>query len=233
MMIELARSGMTMLCVTHEMGFARQVADRIVFMDKGEIVEEAPPEPFFNNPRSERTRAVPQPDPRITETEHAPQSAAAIDPARLNADGVRADARTSYSDATRVCRGRAAAHRLRHAPALAGAKLDAIKARGQLVCGVNTGLAGFALADSTGRWTGIDVDVCRALAAVLFNDAEQGPLRAAQHPAALHRAADGRGRHPLAQHDVDAVARHPAGPQLRGHRSTTTARASWCPRSSA
>ena len=57
-MIELARSGMTMLVVTHEMGFARQVADRIVFMDKGEIVEEAPPESFFNNPRSERTRLI-------------------------------------------------------------------------------------------------------------------------------------------------------------------------------
>ena len=55
-MIELARSGMTMLCVTHEMGFARQVADRIVFMDKGEIVDDAPPEEFFNNPKSDRTR---------------------------------------------------------------------------------------------------------------------------------------------------------------------------------
>ena len=55
-MTELARSGMTMLCVTHEMGFARQVADRIVFMDKGEIVEEAPPTEFFASPRSERTR---------------------------------------------------------------------------------------------------------------------------------------------------------------------------------
>jgi general L-amino acid transport system ATP-binding protein len=55
-MIELARSGMTMLCVTHEMGFARQVADRIVFMDKGEIVDDAPPEQFFNNPKSDRTR---------------------------------------------------------------------------------------------------------------------------------------------------------------------------------
>jgi general L-amino acid transport system ATP-binding protein len=56
-MTELALSGMTMLCVTHEMGFARQVADRIVFMDKGEIVEEAPPKEFFANPKSERTRA--------------------------------------------------------------------------------------------------------------------------------------------------------------------------------
>ena len=52
----LARSGMTMLCVTHEMGFAREVADRIVFMDAGEIVEIAPPEIFFTNPQHERTK---------------------------------------------------------------------------------------------------------------------------------------------------------------------------------
>jgi general L-amino acid transport system substrate-binding protein len=55
----------------------------------------------------------------------------------------------------------------------AGARLDALKARGQLVCGVNTGLAGFALADSTGRWTGIDVDLCRAIAASMFGDPEK------------------------------------------------------------
>ena len=45
-----------MLCVTHEMGFARQVADRVIFMDKGEIVEDAAPAEFFANPKSERTR---------------------------------------------------------------------------------------------------------------------------------------------------------------------------------
>jgi general L-amino acid transport system ATP-binding protein len=55
-MISLANEGMTMLCVTHEMGFARSVADRVVFMDRGEIVEEAPPAEFFGNPRSDRTR---------------------------------------------------------------------------------------------------------------------------------------------------------------------------------
>jgi general L-amino acid transport system ATP-binding protein len=55
-MVELAKSGMTMLVVTHEMGFARSVADRVVFMDRGEIVEEAPPEQFFSNPRSPRTK---------------------------------------------------------------------------------------------------------------------------------------------------------------------------------
>jgi len=55
-MIELADEGMTMLVVTHEMGFARTVADRIIFMDAGEIVEEAPPDLFFSQPRSERTR---------------------------------------------------------------------------------------------------------------------------------------------------------------------------------
>jgi general L-amino acid transport system ATP-binding protein len=56
-MIELAKGGMTMLVVTHEMGFARAVADRVIFMDKGEIVEEGPPAEFFKNPRHERTRA--------------------------------------------------------------------------------------------------------------------------------------------------------------------------------
>jgi general L-amino acid transport system ATP-binding protein len=55
-MIELARSGMTMLCVTHEMGFARTVANRVIFMDYGEIIEENEPQEFFNNPRSDRTK---------------------------------------------------------------------------------------------------------------------------------------------------------------------------------
>lgn len=55
-MVDLARDGMTMICVTHEMGFARSVADRMIFMDEGEIVEQAEPEAFFHNPRSERTK---------------------------------------------------------------------------------------------------------------------------------------------------------------------------------
>ena len=55
-MIELAQDGMTMLCVTHEMGFARQVANRVIFMDQGQIVEQNEPEEFFNNPQSERTK---------------------------------------------------------------------------------------------------------------------------------------------------------------------------------
>lgn len=53
-MIELAEEGMTMICVTHEMGFARQVANRVIFMDAGEIVEQAPPEEFFSNPQTDR-----------------------------------------------------------------------------------------------------------------------------------------------------------------------------------
>jgi glutamate/aspartate transport system ATP-binding protein len=56
-MIELAGSGMTMMVVTHEMGFARKVADRVIFMDAGEIVEDAPKPEFFANPRSERAQA--------------------------------------------------------------------------------------------------------------------------------------------------------------------------------
>ena len=57
--------------------------------------------------------------------------------------------------------------------AYAGKELDAIKARGQLICGVSTGVAGFAAADSQGKWTGIDVDVCRAVAAAIFGDADK------------------------------------------------------------
>ncbi|MCV6612195.1 MAG: amino acid ABC transporter ATP-binding protein [Amphritea sp.] len=55
-MIELAHEGMTMLCVTHEMGFAKTVADRVIFMDGGQIVEENEPHEFFNNPQHERTQ---------------------------------------------------------------------------------------------------------------------------------------------------------------------------------
>lgn len=54
-MVDLAKEGMTMLCVTHEMGFAKQVADRVIFMDEGEIVEEADPETFFSNPTHPRS----------------------------------------------------------------------------------------------------------------------------------------------------------------------------------
>ena len=55
-MISLAESGMTMLCVTHEMGFARQVANRVIFMDQGQIIEENQPEEFFSNPQHDRTK---------------------------------------------------------------------------------------------------------------------------------------------------------------------------------
>ena len=56
-MVSLAQEGMTMVCVTHEMGFARTVANRVIFMDRGEVVEQNTPTEFFNNPRSDRTRA--------------------------------------------------------------------------------------------------------------------------------------------------------------------------------
>jgi general L-amino acid transport system ATP-binding protein len=55
-MISLAEDGMTMICVTHEMGFARQVANRVIFMDQGQIIEENEPEAFFSNPQHERTK---------------------------------------------------------------------------------------------------------------------------------------------------------------------------------
>lgn len=73
-------------------------------------------------------------------------------------------------------------------PAHAGKTIDAIKQRGQLVCGVNTGLAGFGAADSQGKWSGLDVDVCRAVAAAFLGDAEKVkyvPLTAPQRFTAL------------------------------------------------
>lgn len=74
------------------------------------------------------------------------------------------------------------------APAFAGKTLDAIKARGQVVCGVNTGLAGFSQADSNGNWSGLDVDICRAIAAAVLGDGNKVkwvPLNAQQRFAAL------------------------------------------------
>ena len=63
-MIELANMGITMICVTHEMGFARSVADRVIFMDEGQIIEQNTPVEFFNHPKSERTQRLPVEDPR-------------------------------------------------------------------------------------------------------------------------------------------------------------------------
>ena len=55
-MIDLAGQGITMLCVTHEMGFARSVSDRVIFMDQGQIIEQNSPVEFFTNPKSDRTK---------------------------------------------------------------------------------------------------------------------------------------------------------------------------------
>lgn len=74
------------------------------------------------------------------------------------------------------------------APAHAGKTLDGIKSRGQVVCGVNTGLAGFSAADSNGKWSGLDVDICRAVAAAVLGDGEKVkyvPLNAQQRFTAL------------------------------------------------
>jgi general L-amino acid transport system substrate-binding protein len=84
--------------------------------------------------------------------------------------------------------GAAAAAVFAASPALAGKTLDAIKARGQVVCGVNTGLAGFSAADSNGNWTGLDVDICRAIAAAVLGDGTKVkwvPLNAQQRFTAL------------------------------------------------
>ena len=64
-MVQLAEEGMTMLCVTHEMGFARQVANRVIFMDAGQIVEMNEPDEFFAQSAARAHQAVPQPDPAL------------------------------------------------------------------------------------------------------------------------------------------------------------------------
>ena len=87
-----------------------------------------------------------------------------------------------------VAAGLGAAGAMSATAAYAGADLDAIMARGSLICGVNTSLAGFSIPDSQGEWTGLDVDVCRAIAAALFGDAEAVsfvPLSAQQRFTAL------------------------------------------------
>jgi general L-amino acid transport system substrate-binding protein len=84
--------------------------------------------------------------------------------------------------------GLVAAAAMAAAPAHAGKTLDAIKARGSVVCGVNTGLAGFSAADSQGNWTGLDVDICRAVAAAVLGDGNKVkfvPLNAQQRFTAL------------------------------------------------
>ena len=114
------------------------------------------------------------------------------------------------------------------APAHAGKTLDAIKARGQVICGANTGLAGFAVADSSGKWSGLDVDVCKALAAAVLGDAEKVkyvPLNAQQRFTALQSG------------EVDVLARNTTFSLTRdaslGLNATVTnfydGRASWFP----
>ena len=92
------------------------------------------------------------------------------------------------SNAKLVLTALAATAALLATPAFAGKTLDAIKARGQIICGVNTGLAGFSAADSSGSWSGLDVDVCKALAAATLGDATKVkyvPLNAQQRFTAL------------------------------------------------
>ena len=101
------------------------------------------------------------------------------------------------------------------AQAWAGPTLDGVKSKGYVACAVNTGLAGFSMADQQGHFTGLDVDVCRAVAAAVLGDATKTKFVPATAAAALRPAAIGRGRRPHAQHDLDPAARHRIGPYLR------------------
>ena len=116
--------------------------------------------------------------------------------------------------------------------AMAGKDLDAVKARGALICGVGQGMAGFMLADSQGKWTGLDVDVCRAVAAAIFGDAEKVkyvPLSSQQRFTALQS-----GEVDMLSNNTTSRSRAtPRSASISPASPTTTARASWCPRSSA
>ena len=116
--------------------------------------------------------------------------------------------------------------------AQAGKDLDAVKARGNLICGVNTGLAGFAQPDDKGKWTGLDVDVCRATAAAIFGDAEKVkyvPTTAQQRFTALQSGEVDI----LSRNTTYTLTRDTASGSISPASTTTTARASWWPRSSA
>ena len=108
--------------------------------------------------------------------------------------------------------------------------LKTVKDRGILNCGANGTLAGFGLPDAQGNWTGLDVDFCRAIAAAIFNDSEQGQVRAAVGQGPLHRAAVGRSRRAGAQHHLDVVRATPRSASISPASIITTARASWCAR---
>ena len=101
-MIDLAREGMTMLVVTHEMGFARKVADRVIFMDKGEIVEIGEPESFFSNPQNERTKTfLGQIAHRLPQPSSTRAAAPPSNPA--TSDGTAMFSATLYRILTAVC----------------------------------------------------------------------------------------------------------------------------------
>ena len=82
--------------------------------------------------------------------------------------------------------------------------------------------------DDQGNWTGLDVDYCRAVAAAIFGDPTKVAVHAAHRQGALHRAAVGRGRRAVAQHDLDASTATPRSASTSPASTTTTARASWC-----
>ena len=115
--------------------------------------------------------------------------------------------------------------------AMAGKDLDAIKARGSLICGVGQGTAGFMMADSQGKWVGLDVDVCRAVAAAIFGDSEKVkyvPLSSQQRFTALQSGEVDI----LSNNTTQTLTRDTALGLDFTASPTTTARASWCPRSS-
>lgn len=162
-MIELAQEDITMICVTHEMGFARQVADRVIFMEDGRILEEVRPSTSSITPR---TRAAASSCPRFCTR--------------------RGDGHDGYDEGGRVAPSLFAAGWRRHACAdgdrayrlrqlhqrrglRQGSKLAAIKSRGHLNAGVKKDVPGYGYYDTAkGRFEGMEVDLCYQIAAAVF-----------------------------------------------------------------
>ena len=168
-MVELARSGMTMLVVTHEMGFARSVADRVVFMDRGRDRRGGAAAAILQQSAGRR---APSCSCRRSSTIEA---AAEIDRSGVRTGHLQDTHGGEQShDASLFEELAAVAALVGHVRGIASRStktLDAVKQRGQLSCGVHTGLPGFGAADDKGVWTGLDVDYCRAIAAAVLGDA--------------------------------------------------------------
>ena len=160
-MIELAQEDITMICVTHEMGFARQVADRVIFMEDGRILEEGTPEHFFDNPALPR---VPVQDSALGAVMDMTDMTRAAVSRRHFLQLAGAGMLTLTGAALTGCGNSTSGE-----GSDKGSKLAAIKSRGHLNAGVKKDVPGYGYYDTAkGRFEGMEVDLCYQIAAAVF-----------------------------------------------------------------